>query len=161
MSNILQKDNPFRELRLHHNLSQKKLAEFADLSPQVVLLSEFGVYHLPNPKILAFFESLGETSSRLSESYQAFRQLKRNQALLSVASPENPFLGLNLSGDPPKPGFFDVNSLRVWVRFKNQFALSTVGFCKAVCLQPSIVGSFESSLYARNWNFIKEWLWPE
>jgi len=152
--------NPFKSLRLHHNYSQREIAEFASVGAQVVLLNEFGCYSHPNPKILKFFETLGELPEVMELEYQVFRDLTRDAALARAANPLNPFLPLSASGNPPHPGFFNINSMQAWNKWKRQFNVSTVGFCKNLCIQPSIITSFENSLYARNWNFIKEWLWP-
>lgn len=174
-------ESPFKELRFHHNLTQKELGKLAGVTTQVVLLNEVGCYNLPNPKICELFESLGgefgsDDKIKLLNSYQDFRRHARDQALSEVPNPGNPFLrpptspvgpegsfvGASnlLSGRPATPGFVNIEDLQRWVKFKRQFATSTVGFCKRVAIQPSLINTFESSLYSRNWQAIRMWLWP-
>lgn len=176
--------NPIRKIREEVHLSQVDLAKLAHVSTQVVLMTEIGVYASPNPKVLhalldrteqreieahhpssltattislaAPIKSRIELAEMVTNTYREWRLSERDRALSKVPRPN--VLGYLGEDFPRKPGVFDLESTRNWRRYKNQFSPSTVGFCKLVKLQPSIVNSFEASNFSRNWDYIRDWL---
>jgi len=114
-----------------------------------------GVYGSCNPSILGFLsEQSGIRETTLSNWYDEWRVGAARFALGQARSLRE------IAGDgfPHTPGHFNFEDVRNWSKFKHQFSASTVGFCKVVKLQPSLVSAFEGSNFRGNADSILSWL---
>jgi len=126
-------ENPIKHLRLALNLTQQELAAKAQISRQVVVLSEQGLYSRPSAKLLATLSRASLSDDWRSEAllladYMAWVNQKR-------ADNQGYFRKVDLSLSKPGHRFSCL---------KNQVAgTNNLAFCRALVYQPSLIREFE------------------
>lgn len=136
--------NPIRARRLELNLTQAELAEMADVTPQIILRLEQGLFTRPMPSVLrqlcvgnsSGINSNGSNAlSGLESAYDRWVMHERHSRLDTVNKVD--WVLIQHSFDP-------------WTLFKRQLGLtSTTAAAKFLVYQVSLLQTFERSLKTR------------
>jgi len=126
-------ENPLKQLRCRLRLTQQELAAEAQVTRQVVVLSEQGLYAQPPARLLGAISRASLSDDWTSEgvltaSYKCWIEAKReaNQYLFK-------YVDLSIA----KPG-------KRFSTLKNQVSgTNNLAFCKALVYQPSLIREFE------------------
>lgn len=140
--------NPIKELRQEFGLTQRALAEKAQISPTAVLRYEQGLYEAPSEKIMDVFEEYQpDTSVWLSYHYTNWRHIQQGNA--GKYFTELPSLG-NFEGEHP----FATFRRRITTRAVGKD--SRISFCILLAIHPAVVLEYEKCRSRRLPNLIRE-----
>jgi transcriptional regulator with XRE-family HTH domain len=126
-------EHPFKQIRASKGLSQRAVAEFCDVTPQVVLKTEQGLYGTPPAGVIRVLsEAWGTPESDLCRAYYSWQTLHRLESRERIAG---------VVSDLRRAGVRSI-SHKTWRRMLG--CESVMAYCKLLCLHGFIVTRFES-----------------
>lgn len=137
-------ENPLKSLREALNLTQQELAVSSQVTRQIVVLNEQGLYARPSPRLLGelsrrslrhgYFQDLVSGPSEITVESVLFANY---MAWVNQKRAQNQHLFCHVDLSLAKPG-------HRFSTLKNQVAgTNNLAFCRALVYQPSLVREFE------------------
>lgn len=131
-------ENPLRRLRIANGLTMKALSELAEVSMNLIIRNEQGMYSNPSPVLCYFFShhaEVSEATSAIVTDYLRFQRSNRQLNYGMLIEPPHYVSEVTTDlSDAPHPFMF-------W-RFQSNLNLTQVA--KAFCVQQSLLHKFEN-----------------
>lgn len=124
--------HPFKKIRWANGLTQNQLAEIADVTNQVVLRSEQGLYNIPSPKLTYAISKLELEALPVAELNSIYRSWQKIHRLYHRVKVQSPVDKWKLSGL--------IITMPEFRRVMGQ--PSVLGLCKLLCVHPSQIDRY-------------------
>lgn len=128
--------NPIKRLRLANNLTIAALAAQAEVSPNLIIRNEQGMYSNPSPVLCYFFRNRTEITSSEQDIQLEYLEFQRTTRKMNYGMLSEPPLYLGTK--------FEYHPFTAWRLQSAPHGLNLTQVAKAFCVQQSLLHKFEN-----------------